>query len=376
MKVALLAHQFSKQGGISRYVAELAEQLVPQHEVHLLTSYYEHPVEGLRVHVKPIIPHPLSLRVATNAVQTARHLARLTKIHRFDVSHGHGAESLTQDVVTAHSVQKAAVAQLGRQRGLGYRVLKMFEPRNRVVLAIEKHIYAKRNYKKIVAISGTIRDDLVEYYKVPADDVAVIPNGVNVEEFHPRNREIYRSKVRSDFGIEDGEQLLLFVAWEFWRKGLMPLIEALPKIPGPLKLLVAGGDNPEPYRKRAAQLGVSDKIVFAGHAPEVKTFYAASDLFVFPTLNEPFGLVITEAMASGLPVITSKCAGAAELITDGSDGLLLTDPSDPAEIAARINYALQAGNLGKLGINARKTAERHSWKHTAEKMVELYRELS
>ena len=115
-------------------------------------------------------------------------------------------------------------------------------------------------------------------------------------------------------------------------------------------------DNPEQYEALANKLNISDKVIFIGFVPETKDYYAASDIFVFPTLYEPFGLVITEAMASDAPVITSKLADAAELMNDGHGGLLLDNPTDPSNIVEKINLLTEDEKLRKqIGKNARKT---------------------
>jgi UDP-glucose:(heptosyl)LPS alpha-1,3-glucosyltransferase len=147
-----------------------------------------------------------------------------------------------------------------------------------------------------------------------------------------------------------------------------------------VKLVVIGisipSDPIEKYKKQAVDLGVGDRFIFAGKRSDVYKYFAAADIFVLPSVYEPFGLVVLEAMASGLPVVVSKVAGAAELIEDGKDGLLLENPKNPKEIAEKINYLLEENELKRIGRNARKKAEKYPWKKTAEEMLKVFEEVA
>ena len=117
--------------------------------------------------------------------------------------------------------------------------------------------------------------------------------------------------------------------------------------------------------------------MYCGFTNEIEKYFSSADIFVFPTLYEPFGLVILEAMASGLPVVTSKLAGAAELIENGKDGLLLDDPKNPKEIAEKVNYLIENERIRRaMGRNARKKAEKHPWERTAKEMLEVFEKIT
>lgn len=373
MKIGLTSIVFNKQGGIARYVVELAERFVREHEVHLLTSRYEDTVEGLIVHENKIPWKPISLQVASNALLNISRISAL-KNAGVDVVNSQGAEALNSDVVTMQSCQKAAVRKFGSDRGITYSLLKSLEPRNNVVLAIEKHVL--NHSKKIIAISQSVKKEIIENYRIPEEKIDVIYSGVNLSEFNPGNRREYRNLIRQKHGIESTDFILMFSGWEFKRKGLQYIIEALPSMENNVKLLAVGGADKTSYENLATKLEVRDRTIFVGHQKNISEYYAASDVFVFPTSYEPFGLVITEAMASGLPVVTTKTAGAAELITDGVDGMLLNSPYDSSEVAEKVNYILN-NNLGdKMGSKARKTAEKYSWDNVAEKTLEVYKSVA
>lgn len=138
--------------------------------------------------------------------------------------------------------------------------------------------------------------------------------------------------------------------------------------------MVVGSAAPDYYRTLAKRLGFESNLIFTGHVPDAWRFYAASDAFVFPTSYEPFGMVITEAMASGIPVITTEVAGAAELIEHGREGYLLKDSHSQEELAGYINELFGGKNIEKMGKRARETAENYSWDYTARETLNVYKE--
>ena len=123
-------------------------------------------------------------------------------------------------------------------------------------------------------------------------------------------------------------------------------------------------------------MGVAEQVVFVGRSQEVWKYFAAGDVFLLPTLYEAFGLTVLEAMASGLPVLVSEKAGAAELIQDGYNGLILKDPTDVSEIAAKLEGLLLNDHYSnQLGTEARKSALHFSWESVAQQTVEAYKRI-
>ena len=158
------------------------------------------------------------------------------------------------------------------------------------------------------------------------DGVRVIYHGVDTEVFHPRNRAVWRPEVRRQIGVTEETLLALYVG--DYQKGLTPAIQATARVPG-LHLVGVGPSPVEPYQKLIRGEKVADRIHLMPATRNVERYYAAADFLVFPTFYDPFGLVATEAMASGLPVVCSAAAGAAELITDGVNGLVVQEPWNP-----------------------------------------------
>jgi UDP-glucose:(heptosyl)LPS alpha-1,3-glucosyltransferase len=219
-----------------------------------------------------------------------------------------------------------------------------------------------------------MKREFIRHYGEAAGSIIVIPNGVDPKMFNPANRLFYRDSLRQRYGISRSEPVLMFAGGDWERKGLLYVIGALSLLPRPdVKLLVAGSGDEKFYGQLAELKRVGERIIFVPHNSNLWEYYAASDMFVFPTIYEPFGLVIVEAMASGLPVITSRVAGAADLIIDGVNGLLLRAPSDVNDLAAKIELLLSNPELRKtMGEHARETAEKISWDWVAQKTIDVY----
>lgn len=395
MKICLVTRaEFADIGSISTHVYKLAEYYNKKdHEVYIIStnwngnnvkSYEEY--GGIKVFNYSIIQKPFLLKNMFNVLTSESAILKLNKKYHFDIIHSHeGGQCLTHHISTAHACHKGWLKssdELFKKNNryikyLIYKTLRGLRPINRWALAIERHNYKKGNHKKIIAVSHSIKNQIMDCYKVPSEDIVVIPNGIDCDKFKPSSQKRQRIRGNHRININNKEIIILFSGNDFNKKGLKYLIKAIALTKHNIKVLITGKDNPASYRELASRLGVLDKLIFAGFVPDITEYYAASDVFVSTTLYEPFGLVITEAMASGLPVITSKLAGAAEIIKDGDDALLLDDPTNPDEIAGKINILVEDERLRRqMGKNARKTAEKYSWDEVAKRTLDVYEEIS
>lgn len=376
MKIALIRQSYHKYGGAERYVSYLAEGLLKRgHEVHVFARKWDpHTPEGIVFHRVPTLEGPSFLK----ALSFACNVKRLLKRERFDIVNSFDRTFL-QDIYRAGD----GVHREWRKRLLKItpnsitRFLILFNPLHLSLLFLEKRIFKKGSYKKIIAISKKGKEEIIKYYGVRPENIVVIYNGVDLEEFHPKNRALFREEIRKEFNIAEDEFLILFVGSGFRRKGLRYLIEAISLLreEKPLKVLVVAKGKKRPYLRLAKRLGVKNRIVFAGERKDLRKFYAASDLFILPTIYEPFGNVCLETLASGLPIIVSKTSGAAEIITEGENGLLLEDPRNSQELARKIEETLDDSLRGKLAKNARILAENFTVDKNVEETLKVYQQV-
>jgi glycosyltransferase involved in cell wall biosynthesis len=270
---------------------------------------------------------------------------------------------MTGDIYVNHGLVQAAM----RARG-GYAWRMVRNPVHLFTALRDRVRYRGRAHRAIVALTTTEAALLVETYGRVRAPIHVIPNGVDVERFRPPEAG-ERAAARAELGLPDAGAVAVFVGHEFERKGLPVAMEALVDAPG-VTLLVVGG-NAEMIRSaasRARRLGVADRVVFAGERPDPVPCFHASDILVLPSAYEANALVVLEALACGLPVVSTHVGFAPDIIVDGDNGFLVD--RDAASVAERLRD-LAASDLTEWRVRARRTAERHTWPDIAQRYLDL-----
>ncbi|MDD2665852.1 MAG: glycosyltransferase family 4 protein [Methanocellales archaeon] len=379
MKIAMTVSGYSKEGGISRYVSELAERFVKDHEVHIFSSEWKDVGDdNLVFHKTMSIPKPPSIFILSYLFSTTLNI----KVHDFDIVQSNGADRFSADIINTMSIHKAWLEVLKKEKWRTIFGRKILTPGNLIVLALEKYSYGKRKYKKLIACSSSTKRELMKYYNVPKEDIEVIPLGVNLDEFRPlQDKNLIDLKQK--YGIYENDIVLIIVATEFHRKGLTELIKSLSivknKEKANLKLLVVGsGKNiPFDYLGLIEKLGFKNNIIFTGpinnKKGDLNKHYNLADIFVFPTKYEGFGIPVVEAMAAGLPVVTTNTAAGEDAVEPGKNGLLIDDPTNVMEIAKKMSTLIEDESIRKqMGRNARRTAEKFTWDDIAKRTLEVY----
>jgi UDP-glucose:(heptosyl)LPS alpha-1,3-glucosyltransferase len=270
---------------------------------------------------------------------------------------------LAGDIYVNHGTLPAAMRARGH-----YAVRMMRNPLHLFTLLRDTVRYRSRVHRAVVALSTSEADLLRKEYGRVRPAITVIGNGVDLGRFViPTEHD--RKVARERLGIPDGAQVALFIGHEFDRKGLPLVMEALGHARPELVLVVAGGtdDMIAEARAQATRLGVADRIHFSGEQADVSPFLAASDMFVMPSHYESSGLVYLEALASGLPVISSAVGVAADAILDGVNGYLV--PLDATVIAERMLAIADADTPWQ--NQAHESALSYSWDNVARRYLEL-----
>jgi len=246
-------------------------------------------------------------------------------------------------------------------------------PYHAYVCEVEKRMFEHPRLRAVICNSQMVRDDIRRRFRIAPEKLHVIYNGVDVGHFHPRERERLRQRTRADLGIGADDPVFVYVGSGFARKGLRSAIDALARAANPrFRLLVAGRDRDvAKFERRARSAGVAARVHFLGGQEDMRPPYAAADCLVLPSLYDPFGTAVLEAMAMGLPVIVSARCGAAELIQAGVNGWVC-DPHDSAALAQLMRAAEAAIRRGGLEQAARATAERYSVDAMAAQLLSLY----
>ena len=369
LRIALVANHIHFRGGMERYCAELATRLCLDHDVHLFTcEAADVPLDRLTVHPVQVAQKPFLALWAQFYAKTSR----MIRLEDFDIVHTIGGITARQNIVTAQYCQYAWGDAIRREPGARGGVTAYHQFMWRLNGYYEKKAIISPDTLGISANSERTQADLIQFYGADPAKIAVIYNGVDTERFTPDNRR-FRASVRQRHGIADDALVVLFVG-EYRRKGLATIIDALGKLADPrLHLLAVGRGDAGHYTQLAAAAGIAGRATFAPPARDIEQVFGAADIFAFPTYYEPFGMVVTEAMASGLPAITSRRAGASELIEDGRSGLLLEQPGDAQELAQKISLLVSDSALRQeMSRNARPAASQYDWDDVAEDTLKLY----
>jgi UDP-glucose:(heptosyl)LPS alpha-1,3-glucosyltransferase len=346
MKIALIARPFVFHGGIETATAGLLGALVARgHEVHLYSPPGQIPVAGVTLHRIPIVRAPSLVRMLWLPMA----VARLVRARDYDVVQSH-ERTLSQDIYRAG--EGCHLAYLAtRERAL-------WNPSRAAVLALEARVFSRTPL--IVAIARRGREEIARLYGVPGARLRVVYNGVDLRRFHPDNRGRYRGPARESAGIPGDAWVVLFVGSGFARKGLGTLIEAFSGRRDPAsRMVVVGKGDIRPFRALAERLGVGSRVTWVGPDLAVERWYGAADVVALPSRYEPFGNVHLEALASGVPVLSSTAAGGAELIEPGRNGLVV-EPGDVAGIRAALDR-LRAANPADLSAAARTSSEPYTY---------------
>jgi UDP-glucose:(heptosyl)LPS alpha-1,3-glucosyltransferase len=377
MKIAFVRKTYSPYGGAERYLAQLIDRLSQHgHEIHIFANRWEEgkgkdPKGRVFFHHVPMIWAPSFMEALSFALFSKRLLQEET----FDIIHSF-ERTTYQDIYRAgDGCHREWLIQRRKIDPWLKRVSYPLNPLHRSLLFLEKKLFRSPKLKRIIANSQKGKEEIIRHYGVPAEKIEVIYNGVDLDVFHPRNVGLYRGPLREELQISLDAFVILFLGSGFWRKGLDSLIASFPKIRNEILgafLIVAGKDRINEYREKARRLGVEKGILFLGPTQRAKELYAASDLFALPTVYDPFSNACLEAMATGVPVLTTRQNGIAELIRDGQNGFLISDPGEWRQMGERIlgYYYMKARK--EMAQKARETSSSLGMNGIIQSMLSIY----
>ena len=357
MKIALVHKRLDLRGGTERVFYRTAEGLRERgHEIHLFCGEFGiPPPPGTCGHRVPCIRWPRTARLLTFAFIAPRVIARFgcdvvmsfDRIAKQDLFRSGGGPHL------------AFIEKMMRNSGILRKIWYRLSPYHQCVLAIERRQLSSEGCRKVITVSQQGKQEMLEYYQMPEEKLVVIYNGVDHLRFHPSRRLNEGKRIRKELDIPKAHAVVLFVGTWFRRKGLDRLLRLWSNdgLAG-IDLLVVGDDAKlAHYRNRWNQKG----IFFVGLRSNVEDYYAAADLLVLPSIQEAFGNVVLEALASGLPIITIPGVGVTTEIEGDLRKGILSNPDDPEELKKRILWLLDRDRWDNLSRTARKFAEKYSW---------------
>jgi len=362
MRVAFM-HRRLAGGGTESDLRRMAVGLAARgHEVHVFCARADADLPGVAVRRVPIMRAGRLARLLSFALLAPRAVHR----ERWDVVVGFG-RTARQDVVrVGGGTHRSYLAHMERT-GLRGRARGLY---HRAVLRLEAAAFAPGAYRRVLAVSQRVRDELVADYGVAPDRVAVVYNGVDTERFHPAHRATLGAAARRMLGMPDGLRLCAAIGTGFERKGFDLLLRLWRQAPPPDTVLVLVGSDERLGRWRRAARGLAGRAILTGPRADVEAVLAAADVVCVPSRQEAFGNVVLEACAAGVPVVTSRRAGAAELLDGPLRCLIVDDPENLETLARALTRALgpEGAALGRAG---RTRAEQLPWARHLDRLETL-----
>lgn len=361
-------------GGAERWTDRHARRLLALgHQVFLIARRFRGAPAG--AHLTPIEGKAARTRLGFGA-EVERQLIRLP----LDVTHDMGDGWSCDLYMPHHGVRSAAFAQntcLLPAWLRWTRKLAPFLPRYREFRELERRQYDLAPTKTFVAISGMVRKHMQAYHRIPSERLTVVYNGVDTRRFCPATDADRRASFRKQLGFTT-ETVALFIAHNFRLKGLDTLLEALGaarRARANLGLVVVGPDNIGPYVGLAKAHGCEEFVRFVGAQADPVPYYQAADLYAQPTFYDPCSLVVLEALACGLPVVTTRHNGVSELLTPAVEGFVLDDPRDATGLAENLRHLSESSVRRRASSAARALSLRHSEDENLAAILELYKQV-
>lgn len=378
MRVIQIVRGFGPAGGSSRVAYELHKGLVRKGVDGLVLTgklsgaveadersikFVARPIVGLEDRIAPLrrlvlpISVPLFTIMSTLAVRTLRRPSDIV------ISHG---DSFAGDVVIMHSVHRAAIAAMMRSG----RFAPLLNPLHWWILLRNRLLFRRKRFRRIVVVGNRLKDEMLQYYNVGEENLVYIPNGIDTQTFSPE-AATDRAQVRGELGLPLNAKVVLFAGHEFRRKGLEQVLRAASISSARPHVLVVGSDSAAPFRGLVKSLGLEDRVVFAGRRSDMPRVFGASDVLILPTVYEAFPLVCMEAMATGVPLITTPVGGVEDYLIHGENGFLTE--RDPGDIAGYIDRLFTSDHeYGRISAAARQTALDYSWNRITDRYIDLF----
>ena len=312
MRLAIIRQRYTPYGGAERFVERALDALSARGiEILLLTRRWP---PGTNARVTPHIINPPYLGRTMRDATFARGVCNAVAAMPATVVQSHERIACCDIYRAGDGVHAAWVDERMRDASPLARAALAASPYHRYMLAAERRLYASPRLRRVICISRMVQTEIHERFGLPRERLPVIYNAIDPAVFNPGLRE-HRSDIRARCGIAADAVVFLLVGSAYARKGVGRALQALALLPRTAHLLVVGRDRaPGRYAALARRLGVANQVTFAGAQVDPKPFYGAADAFVLPTLYDALSNAVLEALACGLPVVTSDRCGAGELV--------------------------------------------------------------
>jgi UDP-glucose:(heptosyl)LPS alpha-1,3-glucosyltransferase len=384
MRLALnYQHVDPSKGGAETYVVDLCHRLITLG--HAVDLYAESWREGVLPPEMRCIAVPATGKTRVGRLLSfGRNSEAALRAADHDCTVGFINTWYHDVIIPQGGVQGGSLEANSRRFSAGWRrslylLGKQANPKFWACRAIERKQYQHDRPMRVVAVSQMVKGHIQRFHHVPTHRTHVIPNAIDAERLRVDSPGAARCAFRNRFDLRPDDVVGLFVGHNFWLKGLAPLLRALAERQArpdarPVTLIVCGGGSLGPFRRLARRLGVEERVLFLGFYPDVRSCFHASDFFVSPTYYDPCSLVVFEALACGLPVITTTCNGAGELIEEGREGFVITAPDATGELISAIDRMAVEDTRAAMAEQAKKLGHEQSFDQHVSRLVKVFEE--
>ena len=370
-------------GGAESYALALAASLIENGwDVHLYGEAWDGKPEAAVFHK---IPVPKYLPAWIKMLLFALKHQKAVKNQGFDVIMGFG-NTVYMNVYQSHggvhwlSTKRKVYSEKSTIKRVIKRLLIILSPKQWMRAWIESAPFRCYPRPRIVAISHMIKSDMESYFTIDGKEIDVVYNGVDISIYNASVRQELRGPLRRKLGIKEDEVVFLFVSYDLKKKGIESLVEAVSRVKErgrhSIRLLVVGG---RPYRSLERQIWkhhVGNEILFTGPVSSIAEYYANSDVFVLPTYYDACSLVLIEAMACGLPSITTTANGAAGIIADGENGYIIPHPPHTVDLTQKMWLLMDDERRQLISREALRTGQGFSATKNHQKMISILGEVA
>ena len=372
MRLAIIRQRYTPYGGAERFVEGALEALL---ERGIAISLYTRQWPQTRLQlIEPVICDPFHIGRLWRDWSFARAVCRMVAKKAPDLVQSH-ERLLCCDVYRAgDGVHRAFLDERLRGTSPFRRWLTESSPYHRYVLDVERRLFASPWLRAVICNSKMVRGEIRDRFGLTEDKLPVIYNAVDSDAFSPELRQ-HRAAVRQALRVPDTATVFLLVGSGYSRKGVATAIEALARLPGDAHLVVVGRDKSlRAYKRLASRLGVRRRVALLGPKEDTRPFYGSADAFVLPTFYDPCPNAALEAMACGLPIVTSTKCGAAELVVEHEAGFVCA-AGDVDALARHMMTLTDAQARGVLGARAREAVLPLTPASMTLQLALLYRDL-
>ena len=372
MRLGVIRQRYTVFGGAERFLEQAIDALLERDVgVRIYTREWPSARSG---RLEPVICNPFYVGRLWRDASFALAVRRALALDRPEIVQSHDRIEGCDVFRAGDGLHRAWLDERIRIGGALERISINANAYHRFVLGAEARLFESPKLKAVICVSQMVAEDARRYFSIDSSKLRVIYNAVDPVAFGPQVRA-NRQEMRARLGLNGSHFAFILMGSGYHRKGVPTAIRALARLPDRVRLIVVGREKlMARYRMLARHAGVSARVFFAGPQRDPRPFYGAADAFVLPTMYDPLSNAVLEALACGLPVVTSTRCGAGELVVKANAGWLC-DSTDDAAFAERMSRLLDPAEREAISARAMSAVAHLTPQAMTAQMLALYEDV-